>query len=336
MNKPGDPPGSTAPGLLILRALGLGDLLVAVPALRALRRHFSAHFLVLATAPWLSPIVKMTGIADRHLPVAGLGPATTTALAEIEPPDVAVNLHGNGQQSRDAVLASKPSRYLGHAVQGPGSGPAFGRSTQAEGAPWMEELHERERWVRMLDWYGIEGDPEDFRLAMPAAHGSAIIPLGASVLHVGAASGSRLWPVDRFAEVARELEGHGHRVALTGGKADQHRARAVARLAGLDDGQILAGRQDLEEFAATLANARLLVSGDTGAAHLASAFATPSAVIFGPAAASRWGPPPSGPHAVLTDATKRRGDPFADSPDPALLAVTVEDVLRALSRLGVA
>jgi ADP-heptose:LPS heptosyltransferase len=337
MNKPADPSRNRTPDLLILRALGLGDFLVAIPALRALRRHFRAHFLILATPPWLSPIVRMTGIADRHFPVDGLGPATTIALAEIQPPDVAVNLHGNGQQSRNALLASRPSRYLGHAVPGGDPiGDGIDGFMHQEGPPWPNGTHERVRWVRMLNWYGIDGDPEDFKVPKPAARDTPITPSGASVLHVGAAVGSRLWPVDRFAGVARELKRRGHHVVLTGGKADAERAHAVARFAGLDRAHTLAGQQDLGDFITTVAHARLLVSGDTGAAHLASAFETPSAVIFGPVTPEQWGPPASGPHVVLTDAMKRKGDPFADSPDPALLAVTIEDVLNALSRLGVA
>ncbi|HEY0638819.1 MAG TPA: glycosyltransferase family 9 protein, partial [Pseudonocardiaceae bacterium] len=74
---------------------------------------------------------------------------------------------------------------------------------------------------------------------------------------------------------------------------------------------------------------RLVLSADTGVAHLASACRTPSVVLFGPAEPRRWGPPPEGPHTVLTHAELRRGEPFADDPDPALLAVTVDEALAA-------
>jgi ADP-heptose:LPS heptosyltransferase len=71
---------------------------------------------------------------------------------------------------------------------------------------------------------------------------------------------------------------------------------------------------------------------DTGAAHLATAYATPSVVLFGPAPVARWGPP-AGPHVVLTDEQLRVGDVFATEPDPALLAVSPEDVLAAAEGL---
>ncbi len=61
----------------------------------------------------------------------------------------------------------------------------------------------------------------------------------------------------------------------------------------------------------------------------------PSVVLFGPAPPEAWGPPSTGPHIVLTDASVRRGDVFAEDPDPAILAVTADDVLAAVDRLGV-
>jgi hypothetical protein len=52
-------------------------------------------------------------------------------------------------------------------------------------------------------------------------------------------------------------------------------------------------------------------------------------VIFGPAPPEEWGPPASGPHIVLTDASQRLGDTFSAIPDPALLAITPAHVLEA-------
>jgi ADP-heptose:LPS heptosyltransferase len=77
----------------------------------------------------------------------------------------------------------------------------------------------------------------------------------------------------------------------------------------------------------------VLVTVDTGAAHLASAYGTPSVVLFGPAPPEVWGPPADGPHVVLTDARLRRGAAFADDPDPALLAVTADEVVAAARSL---
>ena len=152
-------------------------------------------------------------------------------------------------------------------------------------------------------------------------------------MHVGAAYGSRSWPADRFAAVARALAGAGPdgRADRFGGRARarhrDRRGRGAARAANL------AGRTGLAELAALVADAALVVTVDTGAAHLATAYATPSVVLFGPATVARWGPPAEGPHVVLTDERVRVGDAFGAEPDPALLAVGPDDVLRAAEAL---
>lgn len=307
-------PSNGAPQLLVLRALKLGDLLVAVPALKGIRRAFPAHRLLYAAQDWLAEALELVG-GFELLPTQGLDRPLALEPGTV---DVAVNLHGGGPESRARVEALGARRTIGHA------GP-----TQ-DGPAWLDDLHERERWVRLLEWHGIEADPADVRLARPSVPSS--VP-GAAILHVGAAYGSRLWPADRFAEIASVLAATGHRVVFTGGNAEAARAADICRLAGLPAEAVLAGRLGLAAFAAAVAEAAVVISADTGAAHLASAYGTPSVVLFGPAPPEIWGPPP-GPHLVLTRPELRRGDAFAADPDPALLGVRVSDVLAALRELG--
>lgn len=310
------------PEVLALRALKLGDLLVAVPALRALRRGFADHRLVLAVPGWLEPIVELIDVVDALLPTPGLDEPLPVAPGRV---DVAVNLHGSGPESRGLIDLLAARETIAHRVpEIDGDAPADPRMP-----PWIPDLLERRRWVRLVEAFGVPGDPDEVALASsPRRTGIE----GASVLHVGAFYGSRRWPVDRFAAVARSLRDEGHRVVFTGSVAERPRALAVARAAGFGDEAVLAGALDLPEFAALVEDARLVVSADTGAAHLASAYARPSVVLFGPAAPENWGPPP-GPHLVLTDASRRRGETFADGPDPALLAVTVDQVLAGARRV---
>jgi ADP-heptose:LPS heptosyltransferase len=198
----------------------------------------------------------------------------------------------------------------------------------AGGPAWRPDEHERERWCRMLIGHGIPADPQALDLAPPAgpaAGGHA----GATVLHPGAGQAARHWPVDRWIVVARACAQAGRRVLLTGSAAEVPMARAVARGAGLDDEDVLAGRTGLAELAALVAAARVVVCGDTGIAHLATALRVPSVLLFGPSSPAIWGPPPERPiHRVLW--TGRTGDPLADHPDPGLLEISARDVLDAL------
>ncbi|WP_349897196.1 glycosyltransferase family 9 protein [Parafrigoribacterium soli] len=300
---------SDRPELLVLRALKLGDLLVAVPAIHGLRRTFPGHRLVLAVPGWLSPVVELVGGVDALLPTPGLDDPLPLAPGRI---DIAVNMHGNGPESRGLIDALGARVTMAHGGAGP---------------EWVDGILERRRWVRLVEAFGVAADPKDVAIRVPDA---APAIAGATVIHVGAFYGSRRWPVERFSTVAAALAAAGHRVVFTGSGQERDRALEVARGAGLGEEGVLAGRLDLAEFAAVVAAARVVVSADTGAAHLASAYRIPSAILFGPAPPEEWGPPSDGPHIVLTDPARRLGETFADEPDPALLAVSAEDVLAAV------
>jgi ADP-heptose:LPS heptosyltransferase len=301
--------------LLALRALGLGDLLTGVPALRALRRGLPDHEVVLAAPATLSPLVELADVADRLLDTTGLAPVPWTGAA----PALAVNLHGRGPQSHRLLQHLRPGRLV-----------AFGCDDAGHDGPaWDPDEHEARRWCRLVsEQLHIAADPTDLAITAPPVE-----PLvgGAVVVHPGAAFPARRWPADRFAAVARWAVAQGHDVVVTGGPDEVDLAEDVRRLAGLPATSVLAGRTDLVHLAAEVARARLVVCGDTGIAHLATAYATPSVLLFGPTPPSRWGPVSGGPHEVLWRGTDV-ADPWADRPGPALLALEVDDVVAAASR----
>src|SRR5881628_1580038 len=112
-----------------LRALGLGDLLTAVPALRGLRRHYPDARLVLAAPARYRELALLTGAVDEVVPTAGLGDVTPPG----RPPALAVNLHGSGPQSVEHLLALAPLALLSHRH------PMF---PDLEGPPWQDDVHE--------------------------------------------------------------------------------------------------------------------------------------------------------------------------------------------------
>jgi len=309
-------PALGRPLVVALRALGLGDLLAAVPAVRALRRGCPDAELVLAVPAALAPIAALTGAVDCVHPAAPLAP-----LRLARRPDLAVNLHGSGPQSARVLLAERPRRLLSYACPG--------LPETAGGPAWAGEEHEVARWCRLVAHGGFPADPGDLLLDRP---GVASPAPGAVVVHPGAAYGSRRWPAPRFAAVARELAGRGQQVVVTGSAQERPLAAAVADAAGLPGEAVLAGRTDLTRLAALIAGARLVVSGDTGVAHLASAFAIPSVVLFGPTSPARWGPPATPRHVAIWRGTSI-GDRFADRPDPALLAIDPGSVLAAAEQV---
>ena len=309
----------TPPLLVVLRPLGLGDLLTGVPALRALAAAFPGHRRVLAAPVALAPLACATGAVHEVVDTQPLHPLPAT----LEGADVAVDLHGKGPASHRVLLASRPRRLM-----------AFANSEVPESAgmpTWVDDEHEVERWCRMLAGHGVPADPSDLYLDPPAAEVPARA-VGATLIHPGAAFEARRWPVERFAAVAAAERAAGRPVVLTGTAGEEPRAQRVARLAGLPADAVLAGRTDLAGLAALVRAAARVVSGDTGVAHLATALGTPSVVLFGPTSPRHWGPPAGDlRHRALW--AGRSGDPHGQVPDPGLLALTVEDVLRALSLL---
>lgn len=294
--------------ILALRALGIGDLATGVPALRGLRAAYPDDELALAAPAWLAPLVCLIGGVDRLIDVPDLS-WPPVALR----PAVAVNLHGRGPRSHRLLNGTGPGRLL-----------AFGD----EGPQWTDGEHEVHRWCRMLRWYGIATDPTDLTLARPAA---GRVPTSATVVHVGAKAPERRWPPDRFAAVARALAAAGHHVVVTGNAAERGAAQRVAAAAGLPETSVLAGILTLGDLAGLVAHARLLISGDTGAGHLATAFGTPSVLLFGPTPPAEWGPPPDrSRHRVLWAGPRPPGAPGAVH--PALAELTPADVLAAISR----
>ncbi|SCF28828.1 glycosyltransferase family 9 protein [Micromonospora mirobrigensis] len=302
--------------ILVLRALGVGDLATGVPALRALRTAYPEQELALVAPAWLDPLVDLVGGIDRRIHADGLGPLPWTGPA----PQIAVNLHGRGPQSHRMLSTTRPRRML--AFANPDAG-------HHDGPVWFAEEHEVDRWCRLLAWYGIPADRTDLALRRPDPAG---LPIGVTVVHPGAKAVQRRWPADRFAALARELTRRGHRVVVTGSAAERPVAVEVARRAGLPDAAVLAGRTDVGELAALVAHGRLVVSGDTGIGHLATAYECPSVLLFGPVSPAQWGPPPDRPrHQALWVGPR---PPAADGGvHPALAALDVPAVLAAVERV---
>jgi ADP-heptose:LPS heptosyltransferase len=296
--------------VLILRALGLGDFLTGVPAYRALRSAYRDAMLTLAAPAYLEPLVSLTGAIDRLLPTAGL-----SGLGPAQRPDLAVNLHGRGPESIDVLLQTGAAKLITH---------RHPLRPKVAGPDWQEDLQEVRRWCRMLELAGIPADPDDLQLSPPAL---APLVSGAIVIHPGAASPARRWPAERFGAVARQLSESGHPILVTGTRAEKPIAEAVIRSGDLPASSNLCGQLDLSQLAATISGVRLLISGDTGVAHLASAYGRPSVVLFGPTPPSQWGPPSNGPHTVLWRGST--GDPHADQPDAGLLRIAASEVVNA-------
>jgi ADP-heptose:LPS heptosyltransferase len=304
----------------VLRALGLGDLLTGVPALRALRRAYRGATIELACPRALHELAVHARLADELVDVGPLEPLPESARGA----DVAVNLHGRGPISTRLLLGTDPRSLIALLH------PELPATSSLP--PWRPDEHDVARWCRLLQELGIPAAPGDLSVAPPPAP-RWLDPRGAAtVVHPGAASAARRWPWRRWAEVVARERRAGRRVLLTGSAGERDDCLRIGLSAGVPPGDVLAGRTSLLELAAVVAGAAVLLCGDTGVAHLATAFHTPSLVLFGPVPPSEWGPPASRPqHRALW--AGRRGDPHGSTPDPGLLRIEPANVLAALHEL---
>jgi hypothetical protein len=299
--------------ILAFRALGLGDLLTVVPAVRALRRAAAGEELVLAVPPALIPLAAKAHLADRCVPVASAVDAPPTTLGGVEEsPRVAVNLHGAGPQSTLLLRRLRPDRLW-----------AYG---EAGAPPWDSEEHEVHRWRRLVEAYGCRTRSDDLYL------GPTRPRTGPVLIHPGAAHPHRRWPAHRFADVAATLKRQGLPVRVSAGPGETDLAHAVASQAGLPADVVLSDL-DLAVMADHVNDSRLVVCGDTGIAHLATAYHTASIVLFGPQPPSRWGPPPGGRHRILWRPRPDDATASPDLPHPSLRRIQVDDVLAMANEL---
>ena len=311
---------------LILRARGLGGFLTAVPALRALREALPRHEFVLATPLSLLPVVRLSGCADRVLHTPDVRLLHSGGVI----PGIAVDMQGEGPLSQRALRSLRPGRLV-----------AFGRPEVGSPGPrWVEQEHEVHRWCRLVESsFAVRCDADDLDLAEPMYRYG---PSGAVVIHIGAGHESRYWPVDRFARVAGHMAGRGHEVLLTGSARERGRAETVRRRAGLAPETVLAGDLGLGELASVVSRAALVISVDTGVAHLATAYRRRSVTLFGTVPPARNGPPPRPHHVVLWEgggepgaspAAHRPGDIRTTRVDPRLAAIEADQVIDACERV---
>ena len=317
-----------------VRALpGVGDLLCAVPALRALRAAHPAAGITLvglAAARWF--VARYPDLVDDLLDVTGVpglpecradaGAARRFyARARRRRFDLAVQLHGSGAitnplttmlAARDEVTAHLPGQWVppGRTIPYPGEGPEIHRLlavTRAAGCPDQGDR---------LDLPTTASERARAAALVAASHAEHPPPY--ACLHPGASRPANRWPAARFAAVGARLAAAGHRVVLTGTAAEASLAAEVA--AALRGRCVdLCGRTDIGVLAAVFAHARLVVSNDTGAAHVAAAVGTPSVVVF-PAEGDpqRWAPLDQTRHRVVSPRPPERWPPVEAVPEAAI------------------
>ncbi len=338
--------------IAVFRALMLGDLLCATPALRALRSGFPRARISLIGLPWARELVERLasvddfiefpgwpGLPERPLADPAQGPAFVASM-RMRQFDLAVQLHGSGSVVNPLVAGFGARRMAGF-FDPAGAVPA---DDTVLSTPWPTTGTEVERLLALTDRLGLprQGEQLDFPLRdADRRRARALLPERETpyvVVHAGSQLPSRRWPVGRFAAVALTLAERGLEVVLTGSAREAGLTAQLARSLrspALD----LAGKTDLWTLGALIEGAALLLCNDTGVSHIAAALATRSVVVASGGDALRWAPADAQRHRVLWHDLSCRPCAYIECPigHPCATAIGVDEVRRsAIAALPVA
>jgi heptosyltransferase-1 len=348
--------------VLVVRLGAMGDILHALPAVTALRRAHPAWQIGWVVEPrWLALLAaeirdqrsEINAARDSAMPVVDrlhfaasrawkrhpLSGKTLSQIKELRRElraakyDAVLDLQG---AIRSAVIGRMSGcvRRIGEAR--PREWPAhwfFTERIVTHGAHVIEQDVELAR--------AVAGDPlevvEPLLPVDPAAESwcgdwlaehMALAGAGPlALLTPGAGWGAKRWPPERYAAVAQGLKDRGMQVLVNAAPGEEQLAAPIT--AG---GAAIAVTATLPQLIALTRRVALCVGGDTGPLHLASALGRPVVGIYGPTDPSRNGP--YGTRArVLRSPDSRRDHSRRDAPEPGLLTIAPDDVLKAADEL---
>jgi ADP-heptose:LPS heptosyltransferase len=289
--------GGALPGnvhhLLLIRPGGIGDAVLLVPAIIALKQKF--------------PQAGITVLAERRNAAAF---SLCTQVDRVLRYDIPSELFAAVRGRYDLVIDSEQWHRLSAVVARLcrpkvliGFGSNERRRIFSHAVAYSHDDYEVTSFLRLLEPLGIDGrEVETPFLTVPAeaeqSSDTLLAPLeGRAFVTIfpGASIPERRWGADRYASVAESLNSLGYPVVVVGGGEERRQGdEIVAGVGGLN----LAGRTSLAETAAVLARSSLLVSGDSGVLHLAVGLGVRSVSLFGPGRALKWAPRGGG-HVVL-------------------------------------
>lgn len=309
--------------VVVFRALQLGDMLCAVPALRALRQALPAAHITLVGLPWAWQFASRFGnYLDAFVPFPG-HPALPEQPADVDSLEafhanmharhfsLAIQLHGSGVASNAIVAGFGATHNAG--FRAPGSGELPGFDTHPYPATGPEPL----RLLALTRWLGAPSQdgtlefplgPADWDELAASGLGEGLVPGRYLCVHAGARTSAKRWPPAQFADVADQLAAEfGLATVLTGSAGETGVAAQVASHMKTP-ARNAAAPISIGAMAALMRGACLLLSNDTGVSHIAAGLGLRSVIIFSNADMDRWAPLDTERHRCIRDPEGTQAD----------------------------
>ena len=276
----------SAARFLVLRGGAIGDFIVTLPALAALRARWPDAHIELVGYPHIANLALAGGLVDH---VESLDRAEMARFFSASP--AFTEAQSTYIRSFDLVLC-----YL-HDPYGIVEENLLlaGARQVIYGPPIVEKGPASRHLLKPLESLAIYPDDDIPHLVLSASgiqRGRAWLAErglgeGVVVLHPGSGSPKKNWPLENFLALAREWTARGPSVLFVVGEADQ---AIRSRLQEMNPPPALLADATLVEVAESVSTARLYVGNDSGVSHLAAALGVPTVVLFGPSDAAIWAP----------------------------------------------
>lgn len=284
--------------ILIRTPNWLGDVVMAVPALRRLRATFPEARIDLFSAPWVASVLENSKLFDGNVSLEGkeLGKTVATSRRLRDRRYDLGILFTNSFSSAFLMRLTGSNRRLGYATDGRG----FLLTDRVEAPEWKDRRHQvfyylnlvREA-ARIFGRGGSSAQVDDGSLSLSSASADDAdaflsnlgVPPDRPLIVFGAGSANseaKRWPPQNFAGLGDRFRiEYGASIVLLGSGSDHGASDGVAAASKrrpID----LTGQTDIARAAGILHRATAVVSNDMGLAHLSAALGTPTFVIFGP------------------------------------------------------
>ena len=320
--------------ILFIRPGGIGDAVLLIPAIDALKRKF--------------PDAVITILAEkRNSSVFNLSPFMNKVLLYDKPLGLLKAVQGSYDVVIDTEQWHRLSAVIARLTRAPFS---VGYATNERKrlfnhpVPYSHDDYEADSIKNLLGPLDIAGNEEigSLFLVVPlVAREKAETLLGTLAeksfitIFPGASIPERRWGAAKFAAVAQRLSTKGFPTVVVGGRLDERDGeKIVAEQAGMN----LAGKTSLAETAAVIEKSSLLLSGDSGILHIGVGLGKSTVSLFGPGIARKWAPR-GDRHIVInkflpcSPCTKFGYTPKCPINAKCMADITVDEVVAAVEKL---
>ncbi|MBA3609401.1 MAG: putative lipopolysaccharide heptosyltransferase III [Chthoniobacterales bacterium] len=284
--------------LLLIQLKRIGDLILTVPAIAALRKEFPAARVTLVAAHGSRELLPAIPGLDQTLVARGrISDAPQFFAVAKGKFDCCLDFSRTDRSAFLTVLSGAARRITYDTIR---REPLRQLSYNEFVPPQVRFVHTIDHHLALLGPLGVHHASRGLRLELPAGaqtRAAEVITQGEIedefvVLHPGSARAEKFWVAQRWAELADRISAEGRlRCVLTGARSrmeQEHIAQIKAHLRHpIVD---LSGQLDLLSLGALLQRARLLVTIDSAPVHLAAALGTPQVALFGPTNPFHWRP----------------------------------------------